>query len=59
VMAYDHTAAGEDVVFLDVATGEERARVATGSVIQSVVFPAADGAGAAYYVSFGRVARIT
>ena len=59
VMAYDHTAAGEDVVFLDVATGEERARVATGSVIQSVVFPAADGAGAACYVSFGRVARIT
>ena len=59
LMAYDHRAAGEDVVFVDVESGEERARVGTGSMIQSVVFPAADGAGAAYYVSFGCVARIT
>ena len=59
LMAYDHRAAGEDVVFVDVESGVERARVATGSLIQSVVFPAADGAGAAYYVSFGCVARIT
>jgi hypothetical protein len=56
VMAYDHRET-EDVVFLDLATGDERSRVATGSPMQSVVFPAA-GDGVVYYCSFATVARI-
>jgi hypothetical protein len=56
LLAYDHRET-EDVVLLDIDTGDERPRVATGSAMQSVVFPAA-GDGVAYYCSFSTVARI-
>jgi hypothetical protein len=56
LVAYDHRD-HEDVVFLDLATGTERARVDTGSPVQSVVFPAA-GDGVVYYCSFTTIARI-
>ena len=56
LMAYDHRET-EDVVFLDLATGTERARAATGSPMQSVVFPAAAD-GVVYYASLSTVARI-
>ncbi|HEX2576960.1 MAG TPA: hypothetical protein VHK88_11475 [Aquihabitans sp.] len=58
LMAYHHEDGGESVVFLDIASGEERSRVATGSPMQSVVFPAAGG-GVAYYASFSTIARIS
>lgn len=57
LMAYHHDDTGEAVVLLDLATGDERARAATGSPVQSVVFPAA-GDGVIYYCSFTTVARI-
>ena len=49
----------EDVVVLDIESGEERARVATGSPVQSVVFPAVDHEAALWYCSFTTLARIT
>ena len=57
IMAYHHAEGDEAVVFLDIATGEERARALTGSPVQSVVFPAAAD-GVAYYASFSTVARV-
>ena len=56
LVAYDHHET-EDLVFLDLATGEERGRAPTGSPMQSVVFPAAVD-GAVYYASFSTVARV-
>jgi hypothetical protein len=56
LLAYDHHET-EDVVLLDLRSGDERARVATGGAMQSVVFPAAGG-GVAYYCSFSTVGRI-
>lgn len=55
----DHGPEGDDVVVVDIETGEERARAATGSVPQSVVFPAVDRDGAVLYCSFTTLARIT
>jgi hypothetical protein len=57
-MAYHHEDGDEAVVFLDIASGEERARASTGSPVQSVVFPAAAD-GVAYYASFSTLARIS
>ena len=54
LVAYDHHET-EDLVFLDLATGEERGRAPTGSPMQSVVFPAAAD-GVVYYASFSTVA---
>jgi hypothetical protein len=45
-------------VVLDVETGEERARVDTGSPLQSVVFPAAGFARDLYYCAFPCVSRV-
>jgi hypothetical protein len=59
VMAYDHADGGEDVVLVDLRTGDERARASTGSPMQSVVFPAAGGDGSVYYCSFSTVAHVT
>jgi hypothetical protein len=47
------------VVVVDIETGEERARCATGSVPQSVVFPAVDHDATLWYCSFSTLARIT
>jgi hypothetical protein len=49
---------GEDVVVLDLETGAERGRAATGSFMQSVVFPAVGFARDLYYCSFTTLARI-
>ena len=49
----------EDVVVLDIETGEERARAATASPVQSVVFPAVDHDATLWYCSFTTLARIT
>lgn len=54
-----HPDRGDDVVVLDLATGQERARAATGSPAQSVLFPAVDHAAALWYCSFTTLARIT
>jgi len=55
----DHGPAGDDVVVLDIENGEEKARAATGSVPQSVVFPAVDHGAALWYCSFTTLARVT
>jgi hypothetical protein len=55
----DHGDAGDAVVVLDIATGAERARGATGSPVQSVVFPAAGFDRDLWYCSFARVAHVT
>ena len=44
---------------LDIETGDERARVDTGSPVQSVLFPAAGRDRDVYAVSFTTVTRIT
>ncbi|MFN8546262.1 MAG: hypothetical protein U0807_18955 [Candidatus Binatia bacterium] len=54
----DHGGAGDDVVVLDIATGAELGRAATGSPVQSVVFPAVGWDRDLYYCSFACVARI-
>lgn len=56
LVAYDHRET-EQVVLLDLETGDERGRVDTGGAMQSVVFPAA-GDGTFWYCSFSTVARI-
>ncbi len=48
----------DQVVVLDVETGIERARVDTGSPLQSVVFPAAGFGRDIYYCAFPGVSRI-
>lgn len=58
LLVNDHGDAGDDVVVLDLETGAERARAATGSPVQSVVFPAPGWARDFYYCSFARVARL-
>ena len=45
-------------MLVDLATGEEAARVATGSPVQSVLFPAAGFARDAYLVSFTTLTRV-
>lgn len=55
----DHGSEGDDVVILDIETGDELARAATTSPIQSVVFPAPGWGRDIYYCSFARVARIS
>src|SRR6185436_654067 len=42
----------EDVVLLDIATGEERVRASIPTLFQSVVFPAPGWANDLYYCSF-------
>ena len=54
----DHDDTGDAVVVVDIATGDERARAATGSPVQSVVFPAAGFGREFWYCSFARVARV-
>jgi hypothetical protein len=57
----DHDAARmmDAIVVLDIATGEERVRVDSGSPIQSVVFPAAGFDRDFYYCSFAAVTRVS
>ncbi|MCB0963792.1 MAG: hypothetical protein KDA98_10910, partial [Acidimicrobiales bacterium] len=58
VLADHDPVAGERAVVVDLATGEERGRVATGSPVQSVLFPAAGFGRDAYLVSFTTLTRI-
>jgi len=49
---------GDHVVVLDVETGEEKARVASGSPVQSVLFPCPGWSRDAYLSSFTTLARV-
>lgn len=53
----DHGDAGDDLVVVDIETGVERARAATTSPMQSVVFPAAGFGRDLWYTSFACVAH--
>jgi hypothetical protein len=59
VLTTDHDAArmSDELVLLDIATGEERARTPSGSAVQSVLFPAPGWDNDAYYCSFAGIAR--
>ena len=48
----------EDVVLLDLATGEARARATIPTMFQSVGFPAPGWTNDLYYCSFATIARI-
>ena len=56
----DHDAArmADEIVVLDIATGEERVRVDAGSAVQSVLFPAAGFGRDFYYCSFAALTRV-
>ncbi len=56
---HDMATMSDDVVILDITTGEEHARVATGSPIQSVLFSAPGFEDDLYYCSFSTVARVS
>lgn len=49
----------EDLVVLDIETGTERLRVASGSAVQSVLFPAVGWNRDVYYCSFAGLARLS
>jgi len=49
---------GDDVVVLDIETGEERARARVPSLFQSVLFPAAGWGRDLYWCTFSTVARL-
>jgi len=49
---------GDELVVLDVGSGQEFTRVATGSPVQSVLFPAAGFGADLYYCSFTTIARV-
>ena len=51
-------AIAEDVVLLDIASGEELARAAIPTMFQSVVFPAPGWSNDLYYCSFSTIARV-
>jgi len=57
----DHDAARmvDDIVVLDIANGEERVRVPSGSAVQSVLFPAPGWDRDFYYCSFAAIARVS
>ncbi|MCU1498581.1 MAG: hypothetical protein JWM47_2534 [Acidimicrobiales bacterium] len=48
----------DELVVLDIATGRERLRVAVGSPLQSVLFPAVGWDRDVYYCSFSTLARV-
>jgi hypothetical protein len=54
----DYRRFGEEVVVLDIETGQERARVRSGGLTQGVVFPSVGWERDFYRCSMGRVARI-
>jgi hypothetical protein len=55
---FDAAAGTDHVVLVDIETGDERARIATGSPIQSVLFPAVGWHDDLYVCSFTTVSRI-
>jgi hypothetical protein len=48
----------DDIVVLDIETGDERVRVDADSPVQSVVFPAAGFGRDFYYCSFAAITRV-
>jgi hypothetical protein len=56
---HDATRMVDEIVVLDVTNGEERVRVASGSAVQSVLFPAAGRDRDFYYCSFAAIARVS
>ncbi len=55
---HDPARMADAIVVLDIETGEERLRVAAGSAVQSVLFPAAGFGRDFYYCSFAAVTRV-
>jgi hypothetical protein len=55
----DYRRLGEEVVLLDIETGQERARVRSGGLTQGVVFPSPGWGRDVYWSSMGRLARIS
>jgi hypothetical protein len=58
VVVNDYRHHGEEVVVLDITTGQERARVRVGGLTQGVVFPSVGWARDFYWCSMGRLARV-
>lgn len=56
---YDHARGTEQAVVRDIETGSERARVAIGSPLQCVVFPACGFEGDLYVTTFTTIARVS
>ncbi len=56
---FDQERSADQVVVLDIATGEEWARADTGSPVQSVLFPAVGFSGELYGCTFTTVSRLT
>ena len=54
----DYRRLGEEVVLLDIETGQERARARSGGLTQGVVFPSVGWERDLYWSSMGRLARI-
>ncbi len=54
----DYRRHAEEVVVLDIATGQERGRVRSGGVMQGVVFPSPGWSRDVYWCSMGRLARV-
>ena len=58
LLVNDYRAVGEDLVVLDIATGEERGRARTGGRMQGVVFPGVGWNADLYYCSFDSLLRV-
>jgi hypothetical protein len=56
---HDPTRMIDEIVVLDITNGEEWARVASGSAVQSVLFPAPGWDHDFYYCSFAAIARVS
>ncbi len=56
---FDATRGADQVVVLDIDTGDELARADTGSPVQSVLFPAAGFAGDVYLCTFTTLSRVS
>ena len=54
----DYRRFGEEVVVLDIASGQEKGRVRTGGPMQGVVFPSPGWGRDFYWSSMGRLARV-
>jgi len=54
----DYRRFGEEVVVLDIETGDERGRVRVGGLTQGVVFPSVGWGRDLYWCSMGKLARV-
>lgn len=58
IITNDYQAGREAVIALDISTGETRARVPVGGMMQGVVFPSPGWSDDIYWCSMGRLARV-